>query len=71
MITNTLKIEPVLLGKAAIMVQLIILAYILLQINIRSLPPVHGVFFVFSALLTAISGLQYIYKGLKLTNAPQ
>jgi cardiolipin synthase (CMP-forming) len=71
MITGALKVEPVMLGKAAIMVQLIVLAYILLQINITSLPRVHNVFFVFSAVLTAISGLQYIYKGLRLTNAPQ
>ncbi len=69
MITSAVKIEPVFLGKLAIAVQLFILAYVLLNINIITLPPVHDVFFVVSAALTAISGLQYIYKGFKLTSA--
>lgn len=69
MITNSLKVEPVFLGKVAIALQLFILAYILLNINIVTLPPVHDIFFIFSAVLTVISGLQYIYKGFKLTNA--
>jgi len=71
MITNTLKVEPVLLGKAAIMVQFIILAYILFKINIMTLPPVHSLFLIFSAALTALSGIQYIYKGFRLTNADE
>ncbi len=69
MITNTLKVEPVLLGKAAIAFELFILAYVLLNINITTLPPVHEGVFILSAAITAISGLQYIYKGFKLTNA--
>jgi cardiolipin synthase (CMP-forming) len=71
MITNTIKIEPVFLGKLAIALQLFILAYVLLNINISTLPPVHDIFFIVSAALTAISGLQYVFKGLKLTNAHQ
>jgi cardiolipin synthase len=69
MITNSLKVEPVVLGKAAIALQLFILAYVLLNINMIALPPVHNGFFILSAAITAISGLQYIYKGFKLTNA--
>ena len=69
MITNTLKVEPVFLGKAAIALQLFILAYVLLNINMVTLPPVPDSFFILSAAITAISGLQYIYKGFKLTNA--
>lgn len=69
MITNSLKVEPVFLGKVAIALQLFILAYVLLNINIVTLPPVHDIFFILSAVLTVISGLQYIYKGFKLTNA--
>ena len=69
MITSAVKIEPVFLGKLAIAVQLIILAYVLLTVNMISLPPVHDIFFIVSAALTAVSGLQYIYKGFKLTNA--
>ena len=68
MITNSLKVEPVLLGKAAIALELLILAYVLLKINIITLPPVHNGFFILSAAVTAISGLQYIYKGFTLTN---
>jgi len=71
MITNTLKVEPVFLGKVAIAFQLFILAYVLLNINMIILPPVHEIFFILSATLTAVSGFQYIYKGFKLTNAHQ
>lgn len=63
------KVEVVLLGKAAIASQLLLLAYVLLSITFTALPPVHNAFIVLTAGLTAISGLQYIYKGLKLTNA--
>jgi cardiolipin synthase (CMP-forming) len=69
MVTNTSKVEPVFLGKAAIAFQLFILAYVLLSINFEALPPVHNIFFILSASVTGISGLQYIYKGFKLTNA--
>lgn len=69
MITNSLKVEPVFLGKAAIALELFILAYVLLNINVITLPPVHEGFFILSATITALSGLQYIYKGFKLTNA--
>ena len=69
MITNSLKVEPVFLGKVAIALQLLLLTYVLLHINIVRLPAVHESFFILSAALTAISGLQYIYKGFKLTNA--
>ena len=69
MITNSLKVEPVFLGKVAIALQLLLLTYVLLHINIVTLPVVHESFFILSAALTAISGLQYIYKGFKLTNA--
>ena len=68
-ITDTLKVEPVFLGKVAIALELIILAYVLLYINMITLPPVHDIFFAISAAITAISGFQYIYKGFKLTNA--
>jgi cardiolipin synthase (CMP-forming) len=67
-ITNTLKVEPVFLGKAAIALQFFILAFVLLKINLITLPPVHNIFYIFSAAITAISGFQYIYKGLRLTN---
>jgi cardiolipin synthase (CMP-forming) len=71
MVTNTSQVEPVILGKIAIASQLLILAYVLLSMNVAALPPAHNLFFALSALITAVSGLQYIYKGFKLTNANQ
>jgi cardiolipin synthase len=70
MITHNSRIEPVFTGKVAIAMQLIVLAYILLKINVASLPSLPGPFFLVTAAVTALSGLQYIYKGFKLTNAP-
>ena len=69
MITHNSKVEPVMLGKISIALQLFILAYILLSINMTSLPPLPRIVFMITALITSISGLQYIYKGFKLTNA--
>ncbi len=69
MITHNSRIEPVMTGKAAIAMQLIVLTYILLKINMASLPSLPGLFFIATAAVTALSGLQYIYKGFKLTNA--
>jgi cardiolipin synthase (CMP-forming) len=64
MITHKVRIETVLLGKIAIALQLITLAFVLLSINVPSFhPPLYGLFAV-TAALTALSGLQYIYKGL-------
>jgi len=51
MITNSIKIEPVFLGKLAIALQLFILAYVLLNINISTLPPVHNKVLCFQQLL--------------------
>lgn len=69
MITHNSRIEPVLTGKVAIALQLIVLTYILLGINMVSLPPLPNSFLFVTAAVTALSGLQYIYKGFKLTNA--
>lgn len=70
MITHTSRVEPVFAGKLAIAMQLVVLAYILLGVNLPSLPPIPDVFLLLTAAVTALSGLQYIYKGLTLTNAP-
>ena len=70
MITHNSKVEPVFTGKLAIAMQLIVLAYVLLGVNLPSLPPIPEIFLLLTAAVTAISGLQYIYKGFTLTNAP-
>lgn len=69
MITHNSRVEAVMTGKVAIALQLIVLAYILLGINLASLPPLPKGLLMFTAAVTALSGLQYIYKGFKLTNA--
>ena len=67
--THKSAVEPTITGKAAIAMQLILLCYILLEINVAALPDIHGVLIWITALLTIISGLHYIYRGLKVTHA--
>lgn len=69
LITHTSNVEPTITGKAAIAMQLILLCYVLLEINIASLPEINEVLIWATAALTIISGLHYIYRGLKLTHA--
>lgn len=69
MITHNSRIETVLLGKAAIAMQLFTLAYILLGINMPLLPHLPMVFFLITAAVTCVSGLQYIVRGLRLAGA--
>lgn len=69
LITHTSNVEPTITGKAAIAMQLILLCYVLLEINIASLPEINRVLIWATAALTIISGLHYIYRGLKLTRA--
>jgi cardiolipin synthase (CMP-forming) len=69
MITHNSKVEPVALGKVAIALQLILLAYVLLSINMQSLPAPPNALLFMTAAVTCISGLHYIYKGFKLTHA--
>lgn len=57
------KIEPSLIGKAAIASQLMLIAYTLLSIN-AYISPAHSWMFWTVAVLTIVSGIQYIYKGL-------
>jgi cardiolipin synthase len=70
LITHNSRVQPVFTGKLAIAMQLVVLAYILLGVNLPSLPPLPHFFFLLTAAVTALSGLQYIYKGFTLTNAP-
>jgi len=69
LITHNSIIEPVLLGKTAIALQVITLAYVLVNINLSSPQPIPDILLFLTAAITAISGLQYIYKGFRLTNA--
>lgn len=69
LLTHKVTIEPVLLGKAAISLQLITLTLILLSINLSSIIPYQEILFIVTAAITGISGIQYIYKGLRLADA--
>lgn len=69
LIMHTSHIEPVLLGKIAITLQMITLAYVLFTVNVSFLPPVPDLLLFLTAFITALSGLQYIYRGFKVTHA--
>jgi len=69
LITGTSNVKPTRTGKAAIAMQLILLCYVLLDINIGILPDIQGALIWITAALTIISGLHYIYRGFKLTHA--
>jgi cardiolipin synthase len=59
------RVAPTVIGKAAIASQLLLIAYILVAINVLSLPdeaPWTAMLIV--ATLTIVSGLQYVYRGL-------
>jgi cardiolipin synthase (CMP-forming) len=63
------KVEPSLLGKTTIWIQSMLIAYILFDINLPFLPDIPSWIFLVAAGITIISGLHYIYKGMKLTHA--
>lgn len=70
LITHTSNVKPTVTGKAAIAMQLILLCYVLLDINVGFLPnDIQNVLIWLTAALTIISGLHYIYRGFKLTDA--
>lgn len=69
LITHTSNVKPTATGKAAIAMQLMLLCYVLLDINLGFLPDIQNVLVWLTAALTIISGLHYIYRGFKLTNA--
>lgn len=68
-LTHITKVEPSLFGKGAIAMQLVLICYVLLEINMPSLPDTPGLLLWGTALLAIFSCLHYIYRGLKLTNA--
>jgi cardiolipin synthase len=69
MITHDVRIEPVLLGKTAIAFQLVTLALVLLSVNMPSISVPMDFLFAVTAVVTALSGLQYVYKGLRVADA--
>jgi cardiolipin synthase len=68
-IADISKVEPTILGKATIWVQSIFIAYVLLDINFNFLPDMPRLLLWITAGLTILSGLHYIYRGLKVSHA--
>lgn len=65
LLSRMTRVEPSVVGKAAIASQLVLIAYTLLAVNYPSVPlPGRGMAWIV-ALLTIFSGIQYIYRGLK------
>jgi cardiolipin synthase len=69
LLTHTAKVEPSMMGKLAITFQLLLICYILLDINLPAIPDIHGYLIWLTAVFTITSGLHYIYRGLRLSNA--
>jgi cardiolipin synthase len=68
-IFGTSRVEPSTLGKVTIWLQSLLIAYILIQINLSYLPDISDLLLYATAGLTILSGLHYIYRGLKITHA--
>lgn len=68
-VTHTRKIEPTVFGKAAIALELILIWYVLLALNLPSFPDVRRYLIAVTAFFTIVSGLHYVYRGLKHTGA--
>jgi len=69
LIAGTSKVDPSVLGKTTIWVQSLLVAYVLIDIKFSFLPDIPFILFLLTAGITIVSGLQYIYRGLKLTHA--
>lgn len=67
-ITQSLRAEPSIPGKASTVMQLLLLFSVLLNINYDIHLDIKMVLVWATAFITSVSGLHYIYKGLKLAN---
>jgi len=57
------------MGKAANFLQFLSIVLVLLASNLKEGLPIPISFFVLVAVVTAVSGLHYVYKGLKVANS--
>lgn len=69
LIAGISKVQPTIFGKLTIWVQSMFIAYVLVDINLLYLPDIPRLLLWTTAGITILSGLHYIYKGLKLTHA--
>ena len=68
LVTKNLYIEPSIVGKTASAGQFILIGLILLSLNFNSDMTYLNFLFIVVAFLTAISGLHYVYRGMKVAN---
>lgn len=68
-ITSTARVEPSVLGKATMWMQSMLIAYVLIDNNFLLLPDMPRLLLWITSGITILSGLHYIYRGLKLTHA--
>lgn len=65
--SHTRKVEPSPLGKTAVALELVLLSYVLLNIEYDFLPGARGALIWATASASILSGVHYIYMGLKQT----
>jgi len=65
-VTSQMRVEPSFLGKISNILQYLLIGAILLSVSIKGRLIIPVSYLILVALLTALSGLQYIYKGLKM-----
>ena len=68
LVTHNPKVEPSILGKSANSLQFILVGLTLLSINFKEIFLVPDFFLIIVAVVTTISGISYIYRGLKTVN---
>ena len=68
-LTNNLTIEPMTLGKLANASQFILIGAALVALNMNNEIIIPEIFLIIVAVLTTVSGLHYVYKGMKIAGA--
>jgi len=63
------KIEPTMFGKASNASQFLLIGIVLVVINIKNGFIIPMPLYMLTAFLSAVSGLQYIFRGMKIANA--
>lgn len=68
-LTNHLTIEPTMMGKLSNALQFILVGLALVTLNLDNEIPVPELFLILVALVTSVSGLHYVYRGMKVATA--
>jgi cardiolipin synthase len=66
LVNRSLKVEPLLSGKAAIALQFLLICYVLLNINFGFIPELKTPLVAATAIISVYSGLRYINRELKV-----